>query len=584
MLILMSAAVLVGACHCDDNLVVSGAGGGNASGGGAAGGEAGGTAGGEAGGAAGGAAGGTAGGAAGGTAGGEAGGAAGGTAGGSTVSAFVPASWVKTVQGILVPGGPQLRVGPDGNVMTVVRMGYSGNPTIIGGGEPNEVQWTERFQTAVASFDSSDGHLLSAARVTSAPPGPYAGTAPINGFAVTPSGEAVTWGTFDYNIRFFPGTWAQVDQSTLFRTNGSRLDRAEDPFLARFTPTLEPVSLMRGRTPAPLLKTWFNSARGALALPSSDVLVWGYPEQAGLIIGDGKAGQTTLGGTGQELFIARVDRTGNPVWVKRGESLSLESGALAADGSVYLHVTFWSDTSKLFAGSPDEITFAVPAFTIPDAGAPRVDGIVKLSPSLTLEWVRYRASASPLNFVTDLEPWGDGVALMGNVGSGFTVYAPDAGSLGGLVPAAGSTDQSWVGVFEGDGRLGWLRSLDSEGYPLRGGLAVHDRTVKLLSKQAGPVSGLTLPPAADGGTDQQGSFLIGYTFSPAGQQLGTALIAQDLGGAGLVALPDGGLVAEAIGFARTLPSRVGERDGGARPLPTPPADWDQMLYLLRVDF
>lgn len=527
----------------------------------------------------------------GGSAGGSAGGgSAGGTAGGAEVdagppplAAFAPARWVKTIQGGLSLWGPHVAATRDGGVVGAFTLGYAGPPIVLGAGEANQVTYTERFKGAVVWLDGNDGHLEAAQRLATDQNAPTS-TAVVKpyGLVTTPGGDAVLWGTFHGYATMLPGTAAQTNYTALTQLNGNLLDRAEDPFLIRFSPDHAPRSLMRGRTPSPLTRTWFNYSLGIAPLANDEVFLVGQFDGPGFVLGDGKPGQTTLGGGMSSTYFARVDPSGNPVDVKRnGPNSTMRGLVVAGDGSRYL-MTSLNLPSQLLVDTPNPVQ--LDPMRAPDGGSIANWTLVKLTPAGTVDWTRRFVSNTYYGSAGGLVAWDDAVAVTGIVGEGMKVTLPDGGVLA-AVPATvdwKERSQGFVARLEADGGVGFMRTLDEDA--VAGGGAVEGGMLKLVAQAQGAVtldgqSALRLPAAPDGGW-----LTVGYTLSERGEKVGARLLGQNLQVSSLVRLAGGGFVVSGVHGDWLTDSAVGELDGGLRPMPPCLPNFDQLIFYSRIDF
>lgn len=367
---------------------------------------------------------------------------------GDPVGAAAP-TWLRALDGLNSLAPPRLVALPDGDALAIITGGLYAKQLVLAQGDPDEQVLASLYiAPALARFDGATGALEEARMLAKL------GQGTKYGMLVVPrevkqasNGDVLVAGTWAGTAEFFPGTAASKTMIAEMALNGNNLDRAEEPFFFRMTPTGAVTWLIRGKTPSGIQTTWFNYGNGIAALPGDDVVITGEYEQPGFVVGHGTPGAKTLQGGAQGSFFARLGASGSPTWAHRnsaryGAFTPLRGGA---DGSVY---SLLPADATIFADAD------APTMTASEPGL-KTAALGRIAPGGGLEWTVNVASTG-LNPLRSFEvAHGGALLLMGTLSGELLIR--DAG--GAVKQAQSDVPQGWIAGINDAGQSQWLRTL-----------------------------------------------------------------------------------------------------------------------------
>lgn len=496
---------------------------------------------------------------------------------------FLQPRWVWTLQGGLALHGPYLTPLPAGgelgtaDVLVTFQRGYETDDLIVGAGDPGEALVRGKYAPVLTWLDGRDGGVRRVRQVAGNAPDRPGVADPLAPASAAPGGDLVVTGSFANGVVFNPGTAAAQQQSTEARLYDGASLLAWDPYLARYAADGTPRWLSRGRTPGPLVKSWFNYGEGVAALPDGAAVIAGGYDGSGFVLGDGRGSRTFSGGAGS--YVARVVRD-TVVWAVRSSGpLHYWRGVHAApDGALYVYgqqggdVVFGADSFKL---------------PLPMAASGSADALIKLGPGGDLRWVRRLVGAPGLSGVLSLAVAPDGDLLIAGTASGGLTLRDEGDAVLAVVPQAPRSEFSvFAARLSADGAPRFVMTL---GFGLERGFAVAPAPggdTWLLARAARDIRTVQL----DGGNVvllddvAPGSRVnVLYRLSATGRRTAAYALGTNLDAVDLAALPDGA-VAVAGGYSRNAQDvRIGDGAGGTRALPpnTSPTDDRLVVMVLR---
>lgn len=365
-------------------------------------------------------------------------------------------SWTRTIQGSVSLWGPWVDVASDGRVIGALTYGGALDPAVtFGEGEPNETVFDQRFKTAVAWFDGDDGILIRAVRVGENVSDTERASIPNQaGIDVTPDGELLVGGYWHGSGRFHAGTPLETTWVGQTRLNGDRFDRAENPWVTRYKADGSPDWIIRGRTPGPLTKTWFNNGLGIASLGKDETAFVGKSDGAGFVFGEPSANPVTLGAGS---YFARLDSTGNPVAVVQNRSAPLYLGVRGtSDGTAYVLPSIGQNAVIDTGGAALDV---VAAENVPDGPQFRTSALVRIEQDDTIGWIS-RVVMQTYGSVNEFDAADDGsVVVTGSCDGLLELYDADD-----MIAASEMCDErrAWAARYAPDGTLAWHRVFGEE--------------------------------------------------------------------------------------------------------------------------
>ena len=369
------------------------------------------------------------------------------TGGGSDPLGVVAPSWLRLMDGLITLGPPRVTTLPDGDVVALVTGGLYAKEIIFAKGDDDEqVLETAILAPALAIFDRETGALSSARLLAEKGPNTqYGASVKVSSLDTASNGDLLVSGTWFGKATFFPGTGDSVLMDAPIKLNGDTLDRAEEPYYLRMKPSGAIDWLIRGRTPLPLQKTWFNYGHSIIALPGDDVLVAGDYEQGGFVFADGKPGEKVMSGS-QSSYFARLGSDGSPTWTAKN-SKRLRANAMRSLGDGAIYTLLPADAMILADSDAPTMTAAEPGKTTSTVG--------RLDPEGAITWTA-NVAWDESGYLGGYEVTASGgLIAFGYVNGEMMVRGADDLALSG----GADSYSAWIAGFSADGEALWLRVL-----------------------------------------------------------------------------------------------------------------------------
>lgn len=382
-------------------------------------------------------------------------------------------TWLRALDGLILLAPPRALALPDGDVVALVSGGLYGDEIIVAAGDPDEVVLTTTYVApALARFDGESGAVKEARLLAHHKQGtPYGMSVLTRTVVPAEGGDLLVAGTWFGSAEFFPGTADSAAMVAEIKLNGDLLDRAEEPFFYRMTPSGAVTWLIRGRTPPGLQTTWFNYDKGIAALPGGEAAIAGEFEQAGFIVAAGAPGEKVMAGS-QGSYFARLGASGSPTWVYRNSHrlpyVALRSGA---DGALYSLLP--TDATLFVDADAPVMTTSEPGLWTMHLG--RVEGTGGVA------WTATFAQMSPTPVQDFAVRDGGDLLVFGELTGELRLR--DAG--GALLTAQADTSQGWIAGLDAAGAGKWVVPLGPT-VSLLGPSLVDDDAVWLAAAVAAP--------------------------------------------------------------------------------------------------
>ncbi len=465
-----------------------------------------------------------------------------------------------------------------GEVLWLLNQGYGSPEVVYGKGEANETSVVGMLKPTLAWLDGSDGHLVRVRPIAGDHPETTGVAQALVGFVESRGGEISVGGELGGGVVLNPGTALAQPLLGPRGEGADELYAAIDPFVARYSKDGEPLWVMRGATPGPIHKTWFNQPRGLVALGDNELGFLGVVDGSGLALGADTASPVTIP-EAHGAFLVRLDGSGTPSLWQTHHDLDAASSKLAVanDGSLrWLFNLPGAATLNASSASPTEIA--------PESGMTTTWVAAKLAPDGSIAWLR-RLSSTGTCYFSDSVLRGSGALVIAGYCTGSLVIKDEA--LVPLGPPIGVTG-SVVLQLGDDGSVAWSRAQEgaalvysglvetSDGALWLGGALTGDGPVLPLDN-APP---LQLPPHP-APVDQPRNYVVLYRLSDLGERAEARLLGFDVQGQ-LAATKDGGILLATSLSASMRPAIFGG-DGALLEQPRCTVPWDACALLLRFD-
>ncbi|MEM6995769.1 MAG: hypothetical protein AAF721_34990 [Myxococcota bacterium] len=367
--------------------------------------------------------------------------------------------WARELDGlvfrsVLAPlAGDQLALATTGGLYShLIELGV--------GGEDLMTLPTDYTSIALSTVDANTGEFLSARMLAQlAPSAPYGMSFIAADMGTLVGGSPILAGYWVGTVTMFPGTADAHTAVALQAQTGQFAHSAQEPLYVRFDEQADVVWHRRGRTPAPLTETWFNTPRSVHPMPDGGLIAQGSYGYSGFIFPDGTPGETTFTGNNGSYF-ARLDADGDPIWMSRNTG---HTRVLAVS----------SDGAMLVTGRGGTTIFADAATPVVLPGVQNTDVLVALDLDGVVSWMASveHPSSAALSGGGALD---DGTFVLRGRTFGETTTIVDAeGTSETLEVEAGH--HQWLLALDGESGAATVRLLPDAVQPHGDGVADGDR-------------------------------------------------------------------------------------------------------------